>query len=153
MFIEMCRFLLTPLKIFLGIQLLILGKNGFQIYSEREPVVRKGGDTESVCRWMKAEIDDVLALIGDDGPIACIIDAGSYSKIRKPVNGCLQLYFCYELYGWKSHAIKDVRGIGFIDPSLFEYKRAREPLKKMGITDVRKAVNGHGKAVQLRDGA
>ena len=126
---------------------------GFK-FSERDPVVRKGGDTESVFRWMEAEIDDVLALIGDDGPIACIIDAGSYSKIRKPVHGCLQLYLCYELYGWNSHAIKDVQGLGFDDPSLFEYKRVRGPLKKMGITedDVRKAVDVAGKGVRLRAG-
>ena len=129
-------------------------KMGFK-FSERDPVVTKGGDTESVCRWMEAEIDDVLALIGDDGPIACIIDAGSYSKIRKPEYGGLQLYFCYELYVWNSHAIKDVRGISFMDPSLFEYKRVREPLKKMGITedDVRKAVGVPGKSVQLRAGS
>ena len=129
-------------------------KMGFK-FRDREQVVRKVGDTESICRWMEAEIDDVLNSIGDGGPIACIIDAGSYSKIRKPEFGVLQLYFCYELYAWNSLAIKDVPGLGFIDPSLFEFRRARQPLKNMGITedDVRKAVDIPGKAVDLRAGA
>jgi hypothetical protein len=33
---------------------------------------------------MEAEIAKALDIIGDSGPIAYIIDAGSYSKIRKP---------------------------------------------------------------------
>ena len=129
-------------------------KMGFK-FSDREPVVRKRGDTESVCRWMEAEIAKVLDIIGDSGPISCIIDAWSYSKIRKPEYSGLQLYFCYELYGWSCHAIKDVPGLGHVDSSLFEYRRAREALKKMGITedDVRKAVEMRGKAVEIRAGA
>ena len=104
---------------------------------------------------MEAEIDEVLDLIGDYGPIACIIDAGSYIKIRKPEFGVLQLYFCYEVHGWNSFAIKDVPGLGYVDSSLFQYGRARQALKKMGITedDVRKAAEAPGFAVELRAGA
>ena len=55
-------------------------KMGFT-FSNRDKVVRKEGDNESVCMWMEADIDEVLARIGDYGAIACIIDAGSYSNI------------------------------------------------------------------------
>jgi hypothetical protein len=83
------------------------------------------------------------------------IDSGSYSKIRMTRYRGLELYFTSELHRWNDCAIKDVPRRGGNDASQFNYVRARETLKKMGITedDVRKAVKGCGKGFELRLGA
>jgi GNAT superfamily N-acetyltransferase len=47
---------------------------GFE-FSTTDRVIRKSGYAESMCLWMEAEIDEALARFGDDGLIACIIDA------------------------------------------------------------------------------
>jgi hypothetical protein len=106
-------------------------------------------------QWMEAEITDALARIANDGALGCVIDAGAYSKIRMTRYRGLELYFTSELHLWDNCAIKDVPGLGGIDVSQLNYVRARETLKKMGITedDMKKAIKGRGKGVELRAGA
>ena len=104
---------------------------------------------------MEAVITDALVSLGNDGALGCVIDAGSYIKIRLKGDR-LELYYTSERFGWSGGAIKDVPGVGRGQiPSTFNYHLAREPLKKMGIAveDVRKAVKSPGFSVSLRAGA
>ena len=48
---------------------------------------------------MEAVITEALVSIGNDGALGCVIDAGSYSKIRCDKYGCLELYYASERHG------------------------------------------------------
>ena len=100
---------------------------------------------------MEAEITKALARIANDGALGCVIDARYYSKIIMTRYCRLELCFTSELHCWDDCAIKDVPGLG-VDPYKLYYDRARETLKKMGITedDTRKAFKERGKPVELR---
>ena len=51
---------------------------------------------EESSRLMEAVITDTLVSIGNYGALGCVIDAGSYSKIRMDKYACLELYYTSE---------------------------------------------------------
>jgi hypothetical protein len=104
--------------------------------------------------WMTGNIKNMLAMLGDVVHMGCIIDAGSYSAIRKVSGKPLELKYTSAFHGWSDHAIKSVPGLGSCNSTLFDYNQARGPLRKMGITveDIKKAVSSNGHIVNLRAG-
>ena len=88
--------------------------------------------------WMEANIDEVLANIGEDTHMAVIIEAGAYDKIRCKIANDkrtrtfeLRYMYTYDYYGWSTHQIDSVptlNGSGAID-----WNTVCPVLRQMGI--------------------